>query len=98
MEEENKEEVTSNPPTKEEIVDAIRNAFKDSEEGLKLVDNILSNFVELKRLESNNPGSTSFRMWLVFMMFLFGMPGFEQPLWGVKPEEREKDETDKIQL
>ena len=98
MEEENKEEVTGNPLTKEEMIDAIKSAFEDNEEGLKLVGSIMSNLVELKRLDNSKPGSASFRMWMMFIMFLFGMPSLEQPLFGLEPIEREEDETDKPQL
>lgn len=95
MKEENKEEVTGNPLTKEEMIDAIKSAFEGNEEGLKLVGNIMSNLVELKRLDNNKPGSASFRMWMMFILFLFGMPSLEQPLFWLEPTEREEDETDK---
>lgn len=92
MNEEIKETEAANVPSKEEIIDAIRDAFKDNEEGLKLIDSIMSNLVELKKLDKSKPGSASFRMWIMFIMFLFGMPSLEQPLFGLEPTEREEDE------
>ena len=92
MNEEIKETEAANVPSKEEIIDAIKSTFKDNEEGLKLIDSIMSNLVELKKLDKSKPGSVSFRMWMMFIMFLFGMPSFEQPLFGLEPTEREEDE------
>lgn len=93
-EEVEKTEGTATPevPSKEEIVDAIKSAFKDNEEGLKLIDSIMGNLVELKKLDNSKPGSASFRMWIMFIMFLFGMPSLEQPLFGLEPTERTEDE------
>lgn len=98
MNEETKETEAANVPSKEEIIDAVKSAFKDNEEGLRLLDSIMSNLVELKKLDNSKPGSASFRMWMMFIMFLFGIPSFEQPLFGLEPEERTEDETDTTQL
>ena len=88
MEEETNEEVVGSPITKEEIIDAIKESFKENEEGLKIVDSIMNNLVELKKLDNSKPGSASFRMWIMFLMFLFGIPSSEQPMWGLEPEEK----------
>ena len=68
MNEETKETEAANVPSKEEIIDAVKSAFKDNEEGLRLLDSIMSNLVELKKLDNSKPGSASFRMWMMFII------------------------------
>lgn len=85
-------------PTKEEMIETIKSAFKDNEEGLKLIDSIMNNLVKLKELERINPQSASFRMWMMYMLFLLGGSCYEQPIWGLEPSERKEDETDKTKV
>lgn len=61
MDEKNKEEMPGtslDTLTKEEVLDTIKSVFKDNEESLKYIDNIINNLVELKRLSVANPTST----------------------------------------
>lgn len=98
MEEENKEGTAENPLstlTKEEVLETIKRIFKDNEESLKYIDNIISNLVEIKRLEVSKPGSTSFATWILPILLLFGpsLDGLDKDLLN-----RVEDETDKTQL
>lgn len=59
-------------PSKEEIEEAIRKAFKDNEEGLKAIESIINNMVKLREMDKTDPSSSEFRLWLVFLVFLLG--------------------------
>ena len=75
MSAETKEGIVDNPLstlTKEEVIDTIKSVFKDNEEHLKHLNNIISNLAEIKRLEVKNPGSASFSTWLLPILLLFG--------------------------
>lgn len=74
MDEKNKEEILKtslDTLTKEEVLDTIKSIFKDNEESLKYIDNIISNLVELKRLSVANPTSTSLVTWIIPILLLF---------------------------
>ena len=78
MNEEIKETEVENPIkdlTKEEILETIRNVFKDNEESLKHLDNIFDSIKEIKKLEVDNPKTASFGMWMLPILFMFG-PNF----------------------
>ena len=62
--------------SQEELTEAIKNAFKDNEEGLKHVDSIMNSIVELQKLDKEKPGSAMFRIWIMFLLMLFGGTGF----------------------
>lgn len=81
--------------TKEEVLETIKNVFKDNEESLKHIDNIIGSLAEIKRLEINNPRSTSFATWILPILLLFGpnLSGLDKDLLN-----KVKDETDKPQL
>lgn len=96
--EEGEEKIAENPSdtlTKEEVLDTIRNTFKDNEESIKHIDNIISNLAEIKKLEVANPRSTSFMTWILPILLLFGpnFNGLDRDLLN-----RIEDETDKSQL
>lgn len=57
--------------TRERIEEIIRDTFKDSEKSLKYFDSIIDNLLELKKLEVNNPKSTSFMTWIMPILLLF---------------------------
>lgn len=74
MDEKNKEEMPDtslDTLTKEEVLDTIKSVFKDNEESLKYIDNIINNLVELKRLSVANPTSTSLVTWILPILLLF---------------------------
>lgn len=74
MDEKNKEEMPGtslDTLTKEEVLDIIKSVFKDNEESLKYIDNIINNLVELKRLSVANPTSTSLVTWILPILLLF---------------------------
>lgn len=74
MDEKNKEEMPGtslDTLTKEEVLDTIKSVFKDNEESLKYIDNIINNLVELKRLSVANPASTSLVTWILPILLLF---------------------------
>lgn len=56
-------------------------------ESLRHLDSIISGFAELRRLNNDNP--SSFWMWTVLLMFLFGMPIGSSPMWGVESTNKE---------
>lgn len=98
MEEENKEGTAENQLstlTKEEVLETIKGIFKDNEESLKYIDNITSSLVEIKRLEANNPRSTSFATWILPILLVFGpsLDGLDKDLLN-----KVEDETDKTKL
>lgn len=59
-------------PSKEEMEEAIRKAFKDNEEGLKAIESIMNNMVKLREMDKTNPSSSAFRLWIMFLVFLLG--------------------------
>lgn len=74
MDEKNKEEMPKtslDTLTKEEVLETIRSVFKDNEESLKYINNIISNLVELKKLNVANPVSTSFMTWIPTILLMF---------------------------
>lgn len=98
MEEKAKEETVENSLdslTKEEVLETIKNVFKDNEESLKHIDNIIGSLAEIKRLEISKPGSTSFATWILPILLLFGpgLSGLDKDLLN-----RVEDETNKPQL
>lgn len=57
--------------TEEEVLETIKSVFKDNEESLKYVDNIINNLVELKKLSVANPASTSFMTWIPIILLMY---------------------------
>ncbi len=56
-------------------------------EALKHIDNIISNILELKRMNSSAPFSGSGWIWLILMMFIFSSPFGNTPMYGIEPRE-----------
>lgn len=65
------EDNSLNSLTKEEALETIRSIFKDNEESLRYIDNIISNLVELKKISVANPTSTSLMTWIPTILLLF---------------------------
>lgn len=86
------EDNSLNSLTKEEVLETIRSIFKDNEESLKYIDNIISNLVGLKRLSVTNPTSTSLMTWIPTILLLFtGSWANNQSEELLKDEEDESD-------
>ncbi len=74
----------------EEIINGLKeqDLFKNlDKEALKYIDNIVSNILELRRMNSSAPFSGSGWIWLILMMFIFSSLFGNTPMYGIEPRE-----------
>lgn len=79
MNKETEETEVKNPYnlTKEDILNTIRDIFKDNEEALKHLDSIINGLAGIKKLDTESPRSNSFILWMIPILLLFG-PSFDE--------------------